>query len=352
MMKHLRLLVATVGLLGVLFLGACDSDSGDDGGADTIGGAGDTVGGVDVVNEADCETCVQQACPAELQTCESDPACQALLDCIGDCLDGDGGTGTCTESCVTDNPAGASGFEALSSCAATPCPSCGVEAPGTDLCLVCIGEECPNELQACKADPDCDLTLDCIIACPEDDADDCMNTCVESHPAASSLIEALGDCADAACVDCREGDDDLPELSFQGTLIVHPSDSLGGGNVVWGLMGSVTNASSATNGADNTEAITNALGEIGADYAAKLCGELDAFGYTDWYLPAREELDAIYQARDAVGGFGNQWYWSSTEDAEPEQTANRAWIQNFEDGFAHAIDKGLLGRVRCVRRPN
>ena len=70
-----------------------------------------------------------------------------------------------------------------------------------------------------------------------------------------------------------------------------------------------------------------------------------AHGYDDWYLPSRDELDALYKNRAVVGNFEPLWYWASTEDDK-----DKAWIQNFADGFAHAINKGLLGRVRCVRR--
>ena len=50
-------------------------------------------------------------------------------------------------------------------------------------------------------------------------------------------------------------------------------------------------------------------------HAAKLCDTLSAYGVTDWYLPARNQLDAMYVNRYDLGGFdASAWYWSSTQE--------------------------------------
>jgi len=68
-----------------------------------------------------------------------------------------------------------------------------------------------------------------------------------------------------------------------------------------------------------------------------------------WYLPNKEELNALYLARNEIGGFEQSgFYWSSTEFS-----VNRAWIQNFSDGYQFGFSKFvnfLSVSSRCVRR--
>jgi hypothetical protein len=77
--------------------------------------------------------------------------------------------------------------------------------------------------------------------------------------------------------------------------------------------------------------------------AKKACEELVENGYSDWYLPAKDELNQLYQAKSAVGGFG-AFYWSSTEGS-----AGIAWGQNFGGGSQVSSFKVSGWRVRPVR---
>jgi len=85
--------------------------------------------------------------------------------------------------------------------------------------------------------------------------------------------------------------------------------------------------------------------------ASVLCEELSAHGHTDWYLPARDELNVLYTNRAAIGGFDVSgslpagFYWSSSAD-----TSNGAQSQRFSDGFQTDSGKYLELSVRCVRR--
>ena len=86
--------------------------------------------------------------------------------------------------------------------------------------------------------------------------------------------------------------------------------------------------------------------QLGSDgHAAYLCDTLTAYGHSDWYLPAKDELNAMYQNKAIIGGFSSSYYWSSTEDDN-----NDAWRQDFYDGSQDHLDKVFNGRVRCVRR--
>jgi hypothetical protein len=134
----------------------------------------------------------------------------------------------------------------------------------------------------------------------------------------------------------------MQKINFNGTLYVYPEDNSTG--IQW-YNGSyvTTNALSTTDGAANTDSIIKYQGA--GDYAAYLCDTLNAFGHSDWYLPAQDELNALYQNKDAIGGFSSDGYWSSTESDD-----SSAWDQFFGSGNQDLSGKSSGFRVRCVRR--
>ena len=73
-------------------------------------------------------------------------------------------------------------------------------------------------------------------------------------------------------------------------------------------------------------------------------------GYSDWYLPSIDELIEMYNTigngspEGNVGGFLNEWYWSSSEDYTPT-----AWGVPFNNGNSNIYDKGAADRVRVIR---
>lgn len=64
-------------------------------------------------------------------------------------------------------------------------------------------------------------------------------------------------------------------------------------------------------GNDNTVTIINNQGD--GNYAAKLCSDLVLGGYDDWFLPSKDELTKLYLNKVEIGGFAEEWYWSSSE---------------------------------------
>jgi hypothetical protein len=63
--------------------------------------------------------------------------------------------------------------------------------------------------------------------------------------------------------------------------------------------------------------------------AKMACDELVLNGYSDWHLPTKEELNALYVnlKQVGVGGFDDDIYWSSSEDND-----GIAWNQDFNNG--------------------
>lgn len=95
-------------------------------------------------------------------------------------------------------------------------------------------------------------------------------------------------------------------------------------------------------GQANTTAIVNECSETGA---ARICDDLVLNGYSDWFMPSKDELNQIYLQRNVIGGIGNWSYWSSAE-----YESYRAWKQNFDDGSQGAGSKSYEGgHVRAVR---
>jgi len=95
-------------------------------------------------------------------------------------------------------------------------------------------------------------------------------------------------------------------------------------------------------GQANTNAIIALYGT--ESNAAKLCDNYSSGGYSDWYLPSKDELNKLYLNRVAIGGFASDWYWSSSEGG-----AYGAWGQGFSGGGQYDYNKINTTNVRCVR---
>jgi hypothetical protein len=102
-------------------------------------------------------------------------------------------------------------------------------------------------------------------------------------------------------------------------------------------------------GLKNTAIIIANQGAVdGNAFAATVCNEysvtVDGVTYADWYLPSKHELNLLYLQKTVVGGFADNFYWSSTEGG-----ANYAWIQGFGSGSQLGPNKNGTGYVRAIR---
>ncbi len=99
-------------------------------------------------------------------------------------------------------------------------------------------------------------------------------------------------------------------------------------------------------------------GDYVCTYAAKVARDFRGDGYTDWYLPSKDELNELFKSRNKVGGFTytEDWrgpvgtwpdvdFWSSSE-----YDSYSAWLQDFDTGWLHGEDKCFWhGLVRAIR---
>jgi hypothetical protein len=96
-------------------------------------------------------------------------------------------------------------------------------------------------------------------------------------------------------------------------------------------------------GAANTVIVSSACG---AGTAARLCADLVLGGYSDWYLPSRDELEKLYINRSAIGGFTTGYYWSSS-DFNPGYAIAILYNTGFIGQYPKVIS--YTGYVRAVR---
>ena len=126
-------------------------------------------------------------------------------------------------------------------------------------------------------------------------------------------------------------------------IIAAPSDQstgiqwYNGNDVATGAVGAAIGK-----GNGNTDAIVAIQGP--GNYAAKLCADLQLNGFTDWYLPSKEELNKLYLNKGLINGFAINYYWSSSESSY-----NEAWMQNFNLGSQSDLSKFSQNYVRAVR---
>ena len=164
-------------------------------------------------------------------------------------------------------------------------------------------------------------------------------------------------------------------------LVVGPVASAQNNSIQWKIVNTTTaGTTSVINGPANSAAMNDVTHP-----AAQFCEGLTIGGFSDWYMPAKNELEVCYfnlkpttttnntisginanavpaRASNYTSGnpaqtssadfqstgaedFAAVYYWSSTE-----ATATRGWVQYFLDGGQYYSNKNTLYRVRAIRR--
>jgi len=125
-------------------------------------------------------------------------------------------------------------------------------------------------------------------------------------------------------------------------LIAAPNDQ---GNSQWSMNGNGNDGASGTalgTGQSNTANIINSEGS--SNNAAGICQTYNGGGYSDWFLPSKDELHQLDLNQVAIGGFSPSLYWSSSE-----YSSTFAWADSFQPHAQGGVVKSDTLTVRCVR---
>ena len=112
-------------------------------------------------------------------------------------------------------------------------------------------------------------------------------------------------------------------------------------NVKWGVVSDCL--ATGHYGAENTQRIVEKNADVYS--AALLCDQLVCGGYDDWYLPSKDEMDALVGVIDQLGVLVGT-YWTSSEHLGNN---GGAWVQEFPQGTRSAVFKENLNAVRAMR---
>ena len=142
-----------------------------------------------------------------------------------------------------------------------------------------------------------------------------------------------------------------------GGLIAAPTDQSNAAE--WGCQGTKISAGGTVIGIGNQNTIDIEAGCTSVGTAADICANLTLGGYSDWFLPSKDELNEMWKNLadsdgdgtntgpsdpNNLGSFANLAYWSSSETDNDE-----AWGQIFDLGIQDYGDKVTTVYVRAVR---
>jgi hypothetical protein len=139
----------------------------------------------------------------------------------------------------------------------------------------------------------------------------------------------------------QPGDPGYQAGQFHGLIAAASDQAL----APWGCMGvPIPGADGTALGTGNQNTIDIIATCTAAGIAARICSDLVTGGYSDWFLPSKDELAKLYLNKDLIGGFASENYWSSTE----YNYAN-SYYHMFSSGTQYYGGRDYNGHVRAVR---
>jgi hypothetical protein len=130
----------------------------------------------------------------------------------------------------------------------------------------------------------------------------------------------------------------------QHGLISAPANQSKGAE--WGCNGTTIGDTSVAIGKGQFNTLAILTGCSAAGIAARICNDLVLNSYDDWFLPSRDELNQMYVHKNIIGGFADNYYWSSTEVG-----VYHAWAKSFWSGggYTNPHVKYAVYYVRAIR---
>jgi hypothetical protein len=133
-------------------------------------------------------------------------------------------------------------------------------------------------------------------------------------------------------------------------ILISANEEATVGTLSWGCSGiDVITSENLFSGSLNTQNILAACSET--NIGARYCDNLNSNGFSDWYLPSKDELNQLYINRSYVPGIVTaslSFYMSSTQGTNN----TNYWSQNFNNGQQTNI-RAKVGtennRVRAIR---
>ncbi|MEQ9102463.1 MAG: DUF1566 domain-containing protein [Imperialibacter sp.] len=213
-----------------------------------------------------------------------------------------------------------------------------------------------GQLLSNVADPN--LDMDAATKAYVDDLEDQLNYLIKSLKEAGSIPIQIGDYVFGGVVAyvLQSGDPGYDANQQHGIIVAVTDQS---NLALWGcLETTIAGADGAAIGTGMQNTLDIVAGCATAGIAARLCHDLNLNGYTDWYLPSKDELNLLYLSKSSInasalanGGtafVNNRRYWSSTE-----KNSSEAWIQNMSNGDQLSTMKTIFASspeaVRAVR---
>jgi len=116
----------------------------------------------------------------------------------------------------------------------------------------------------------------------------------------------------------------------------------------WGCTGNDLTGSDGIVIGSGNQNTTEILAECATSgIPAKYCSDHSENGYSDWFLPSKDELNQMYLnlKLNGLGDLEDIQYWSSSE-----LDATDVWRHDFDSGLQYTSSKDLLA-VQCNTRP-
>ncbi|MBT3612137.1 MAG: DUF1566 domain-containing protein, partial [Flavobacteriales bacterium] len=180
-------------------------------------------------------------------------------------------------------------------------------------------------------------------------------SCDDGDPCTIDVCDGVGGCVYISTCSLQIGQ------TYQGGIIFY-LDGNGGGLICdiqdladaeWGCVGTdISGADGDSIGTGSQNTIDILAGCTTTGIAADICANLTLNGYSDWFLPSKDELNQMYLnigqgnalGLGNIGGFSSNNYWSSSE-----YNATKSKRQDFFNGYQGDSYKSDTLHVRAVR---